>query len=366
MEKLFVQFYRILEKAQTSSESTTYFSNGFGAIEHLVVPTWLNIYTWRARENIELFKHNKEIYVSVWYTRNISIISEWAQQCKDQKFIIGGPAVCPSIYHPTVPENVIFEPGMLEDALGLPYDATKWGVSLKDTGTAHRLYSFPISDTCYWGQCTYCNIPMRSRAAPKRRDTNIDFSALERAPSGTVFLSTPSLAPSHVALLKELDFSNKTYQLYIRADKQVQQELEKLLPSFKHTDRLMFMIGVEFPSSRMLEEMRKGASPDDLLALINLLDSFGIRKILLYIEGWDGLTHKDVDEAEQWLRNLSDAHDERTWHRISKYQKPNISGSLDFVKCVHEEAIDANKRWKELLESSRRVIPGLYNGRPAD
>jgi len=357
MNRLFVQFYTLRDRGILTDKPITYCCNGFSRMWDITEPLWLEDNGVLSVEQKELFSKQDEIYVSLWYAYLVRYILSWADIYRRTKFIVGGPmASLLYMIKESLPANIEVSCEDLESFFDIELRPNMWRVELPNI-TDLQLYSYGISDSCYWGKCTFCYQETRG----SKSNNEIDLDSIARSPAGTVCLAHPSLTNSQIKIFPELDFSNKKYMFYVRGDVETYDSFIKTLPKVPYPEKLIARIGIEFPSNRMYRIMKKGVTVQSQTKLINLLDEYGIRKVLFYIVGWQELVKDDMTEARKFFESLIDIENKRTLHSICKlcYQiPPRISDGQAFFYAYTNpdgEAKKLNNDYYNLVTSRKNT-----------
>lgn len=360
MEKLFVQFY-IPSFDKKRQKSLTLLCNGLSTVWDEAQPIWINGICPLPPETRKLFEESKEIYVSVWYIPELSRIVKWARAWPEINFIIGGP-IAPyfSQAKELFPKNVHMHYGLAEALFNRHYDLSKWKITAPSDVPGYIVYGYFLRETCYWNKCTFCGPGTHGFCFGEEDRWEVSLKPLETAPEGVVYLSSPSLAPSELCILKNIPLTNnKKYGFYIRAEECVYQVLKDILPQLTDPKRFIFRIGVEFPSNRMLQKMNKGVTVKEIIQVVNLLEEYECRKTLFYIIGWQDLVKEDLIEAQRYFETLLDKEDVKTTHCISQlkryYAIPektiNDTFRISYKEPLTSGDAELNKEWLTLLES---------------
>ncbi len=321
----FIQFYYKSIDPFTQRPMTA-LQNGFHHVWDYANPIWVELKLTKEEDGVSLKimwpeELPKTVYLSIWTARQMHEVLVFAKKHSHIKFIVGGPCIWPNTkpMHIRLPKNIELKYGLAEDIFDLAVDLKRW--KLVPPSTEFRLkYSYRIGSQCYWGKCVFCNYS----DADKR---GYDFEPLFSAPSGVVRLVTPSLAPNEIKLLSELDYNDKIYHFYLKGGEDEYQALFKEFPLIeKRGRRLTPIIGVEFPSDRMLGFMNKGISIVSLVKTIKLLIAARCRVELLFIAGWPNLTEEDLVEADKFFDEI------RYEHMRAKYSNLIIHAHLDFIE----------------------------------
>jgi len=314
MERSFIQFYKNVPDGLL-------LQNGFSYVWDEANPQWID---WNTKD---LPVNTEKVYVSAITSFTILKIWDWAEEHPEIQFIVGGPAVWPG--HPfkeltkSLPDNLVLVGDFAEKIFDRPVNLKSWKL-VPPKIDKNFIYVYHIDDTCEWSKCLFCR---RIDTKPHEM-REYDLEPLWGATSGTVYLAADSLSPEQLSILKELNYNDKQYRLYIRGTQQIYDSLKKVLNDVKKSEHLTFCMGVEFPSDRMLRWMNKGTTVKELLQVINLFVEHGCQFRLSYMTEWPNLTRNDLDEARKFFDSLEN--------------KDALLGS-HFISCL----TIGNKPWSE-------------------
>jgi radical SAM superfamily enzyme YgiQ (UPF0313 family) len=159
-------------------------------------------------------------------------------------------------------------------------------------------------------------------------------------------------------------------------------ENEALLEVLSHwgddIPKIMFGIGMEFPSDRMLRYTCKGFSSEEMLETLKICVTHGIRINVNFILGWNNLLEKDIEELKNFMKRMPEgsvANVQIRWlfaHPHTKIHdtyegKPIKLGPfyLGFHAKVNEEQMALNKHAGEIISEYGRLknfkVEGLGN-----
>lgn len=373
MDRAFIQFYFSSCKYRGPTADrlgpVTTLHNGFSYVWDDANPVWVDFH------KADLPIYADEIYVSCVLAWAIEKVVRWARQYPDIKFIVGGPAVWPGKPHleyiQSLPKNIEYRSGYAENIFSRPVDLKTWKlIPPENTADANILYSYHIKDECDWSRCKFCRNTAENHYLEKYEAREFDLAPLHDAPPGLVYLAADSIPPKDLYILRELNYDNKYYRAWVRGTEPIYNELKKILPDLKSPEKLSILIGVEFPSNRMLQFMRKGTTVESLIRVINLITDYGSRVRLSFIIGWPNLIDDDLTEAEHFFRSLSNYTGEL--HHVSVNQlsvwpngilaeyvgKPKFYKSmlLSHAAVLSTREKDLNDKWRQLLKRQPNVI----------
>jgi hypothetical protein len=319
LNKIFIQFYsKILNTHPIYPINIYELCNGFSDtleycksigeifwVEHRVQKT-----TFGKSDTIndqKLPVKAKEIFVSVYYLSQLYQVVLWANENKESKFIVGGPVALPQMFElrGIIPKNIEITSKTVEEYFGLENFSQKWTLDIPPTEDDKRFslaYTYTIDCYCYWGKCIFCNY-----FASKRKRPIIDFKKVpDFEGNQRINIYSPSLTSKLLLeTIPQLPKKDKIrYDSYIRPTKPEREAMKTLLEN--DIPNLKFIIGVEFPSSKMLEYLKKGFTSEDLLEMINIISNRKeIVVALNFILGWNNIVKQDLIELEKFMKDIS-------------------------------------------------------------
>ena len=131
-----------------------------------------------------------------------------------------------------------------------------------------------------------------------------EFRDLAHNGSKIIRLNTASITPKHIReLLPDLPCGDDIeYRVFMRPAKAENDALEEVFKGWKgEIPNLMFGIGMEFPSSRMLEYVCKGFDKAEMLESLRICSGHGIHVNANFILGWNNLIEDDLRELEDFM-----------------------------------------------------------------
>lgn len=387
MDTLFIQFYSRVENTNPRFKGHSIYEvcNGFSDtwdycktkgdflwVNHGKQPrTHGHLITENFKTELPITKGT--VYVSAYYFSQMCQIMEWAKQYPNVTFIAGGPSSNPRTFfadYRLFPNNMVLMNKTVEEYFGIPNFSYPWKLELPDEDHKMTLmYTYNIRSSCYWGKCTFCNFSQGSRI---RKNLKFEFLDVKYDGFQRVALYNPSTTGNELKkIYADLGYKkNIRYDIFIRGNKTEREALKEILKT-KKTDfpQVKFMLGVDFPSDRMLKVMNKNATVEGILETIDIISNFPPDVTQLqfpFIAGWDNLTQQDVDDMEIFLTKLP-------------YDKMNISFGLTMISArPYTYVFDNYKKKKELhwgpfyygyeplisdnqIELSKQVANLLYN-----
>jgi len=367
-DTLFIQFFdELAEHNLKSGTDRNWYSlhNGFSFVSDEANPVWVQIDKLSPySRDVKLPYIAKKVYCSVFFWNEINVVMEWALQYPEIQFIIGGPAVYPfgCTFNMQPPKNVTIMRDLAETIFGREPSPKTWKINLPAFKKPLDIaYSFFISDNCYWGKCSFCRHQFYKGCVPKQR--TYDLKTLENAPGGGVFLATDCLLPSDYYILEQLNYDDKFYKVFIKAGNVENLKMKEVFPNITNPKKLKFIIGVEFPSNKILSNINKGCTKEQLVDLINFISSCGSLVVLSYIIGWRDLEESDIEEASEFFSKISNMDTIR--HRVHRRVYWQTDGfiplryvaapwtHLGFVDTATEKVMCQSKKFIDLVRTQQ-------------
>jgi len=244
------------------------------------------------------------LYASVWYTKSLRLLHNWAKQYPKLEVYICGPIVLHYDFNigKDLP-NLHFVRDSAED-LFFNGVTSKWNLEIPDIDKPIG-YSVALTNGygCYWGKCRYCKI----MGALKYRDIET-IPVIEHKHTKYIWIHTYSLPPN---LMKKIypTFENRQdvrYATYVRGDKDIIKALQETIPNLSIDPKYLgFDVGIEFPSDKMLNYMDKGLTVKEYLDFTKVAAENNIRLHFNLIVGWKPTDIDDVKSVEYFLNELS-------------------------------------------------------------
>lgn len=301
---------------------------------------------------IELPIEEGNVYVcSVFYAQDLHVI-KLAYKYPKLNFIVGGRT--PIDYWDkvaTLPKNIKFTGDLVEKVLFDEDEAsTEWNFELPKVPELYSAHTISVVHTverhCYWGKCNFCSVGNDNTPIihndPKGINKIFEMDIPDNIKEIQVFLSGASLTSNWIdkywSSLPVRD--NLFYHFFLRGTKTELRSLKKAVkgpgPALDHCYAL---IGLEFPSDRVLRWINKGVMSADMLNFIKFVcDNNGFLTISM-IKGWDILEESDVDEAIKYIET------------VQKYAS-NSSGNL--IYHIHNLFWESHSRlYKEYKKNGK-------------
>jgi len=300
METIFLQFYR--EEAYLyGNDMMINFNNGLSYV-------WDKIkdkgrFVWKEVDDTTEIITEGKIYASIWYTKNLRLLYDWAQKYPNLDVYICGPMVLH--YDLSIGKELPNFHIVKEDAEDVfcGGKTSTWNIEIP---SIDRPVGYSVGLVkgygCYWGRCRYCKIT----GALRYRNIN-RVPVINHPYKKYIWLHVYSMPPECISKLYPTleNRDDVYYATYIRGDKYSTRALKKVIPKLNVDPKYLgFNIGIEFPSNSRLEYMDKGATVEDHLEFIKVASDNDIRLHFNFILGWKNTTVDEVRDVESFLNNL--------------------------------------------------------------
>jgi len=347
IDKLFIQFYsRIINSNPRFSNINLYeLCNGFSDTYDLC-KDYGDFYWINHKKQTKAYGRDEEscspefpiqtgtVYVSAYYATQLYQTYLWALNYPEIEFIVGGPSSNPNVFilRDSLPSNLTIINKSVEEYFNKPNWSCEWKLDVPHKDPDFSLaYGYTLRSDCYWGKCIFCNQSQGNRI---RKTLGFEFKNVDYPGFQRVNLYTPAMtAKQFKELFNELQYSELVrYDIYLRGNKAENDALNVLFENRTNRfPRIKFIIGVEFPSERMLNYMNKNATVEGILEIVKTICKYGNKELqiqLPFILGWNNLIDNDTIELKTFLDNIP-------------YGTCNISFSLNMLTArpntvVHE------------------------------
>lgn len=283
----FVQFYEVKNK-------TLFLNNGFSSVWNLLKDRgeiiWID-------SNIDDFPDVfGTVYISCFYERDFSYIEEWVKNSPHIKFIVGGPAVSYMDFKVEAPNFYADKRNMFE-LLSVQPTSDMWNLELPkiESDNVYYNYSLSFGNKCYWGKCNFCN-----RKSELEIDLIVKNIPILKPNHNIIWLNKLSITPKDISNIFPILKSQSYYSFFTRGDFGVLDSLKQITI----TKKFRPIIGVEFPSNRMLSLMNKGITTESLFGVMELFLKNMCKVNITLIHGWPNLIEDDVIKVENFLSSL--------------------------------------------------------------
>ena len=285
-------------------------------------------------ENTDLPITEGTVYVSTIFADHIMQALIWAHKFPKVQFIVGGKGVTEygfvykgkfleilptNVSGPKIqpPSNIRFTKETAErEILGKCLSDKPWHIELPEDIEDVVTLSYPADNSCYWGKCLFCEQRVFTGKPLERSFRGLQFPDLNNY--WAVWLASPALSPAF--LLDELQnapmLGNRyRYYVFLRADQAVLKVLDQAIQRIclKNDGKIpvIFHVGVECPSNRMLKMMGKGTTTDIMLKVFEIFAKYNCKVRLYFILLWNVLTSEDVEEAGKFSKELKNLFSDR-------------------------------------------------------
>jgi hypothetical protein len=244
------------------------------------------------------------IYASVWYTKSLRILYNWAKQFPKLEVYVCGPLILHyDLSFGKDLKNFHVNRQNAEDLL-CNGKISDWNIEIpKTTGSIGYSVALTNGIGCYWGKCRYCKIigPLKYRDIDK-------IPVIEHDGLKCIWLHTYSLPPHFIKKFYPQfeDRDDVRYATYVRGDKHITKALKETIPLLSVDPKYLgFDVGIEFPTDKMLQYMDKGTTVEEYLNFIKVAASNDIQLHFNLILGWKQTDYDDLKGFEYFLNELS-------------------------------------------------------------
>lgn len=283
----FVQFY-------DHKNNTLFLRNGFSSVWNVIKNRGEII--WIDSDVDDFPDVFDTVYISCSLEKDFGYIEEWVKNSPHINFIVGGPAVNYMNFHIDAP-NFQGEKRYMFEVLDIEPTSEIWGLELPSVQSLYVYYNYSLSfgNKCYWGKCNFCN-----RKAEPEIDLVFKNIPILKPNYNTIWLNKLSITPKDILNIFPLMDNSSYYAFFLRGDSGVLNSLNQV----KITKNIRPMIGVEFPSNRMLDFMNKGITTESLLDVMKIFLQNNCMVNITIIHAWTNLIEDDVFDVEKFLSAL--------------------------------------------------------------
>jgi hypothetical protein len=347
----FIQFYET--KPDPTGSKVMNLRNGFSSVGEVIKNRgdiiWVDPYQNYFPEV------DNEVYISCGFEIEFIYIEEWVRKRPDIKFIVGGPAVSYMNFSIDLP-NVYFDNRYMFELLNITPTSDMWSLKIPEAAKENKLYiyyTYPLTfgNSCYWGKCTICN-----RKTQLEIDLQIDKIPILKPNRNIVWLNKLSITAKDILIIFPTLSKESFYSFFIRGDSVVLDALNKI----QIVDTLRPIIGVEFPSNRMLNLMNKGINIETLLKVIITLAQNGCLIKLCVIHGWPNLIEDDVKSVEYFLSKLEPFKKQVVCFNHWLFSHTKEDNTMPY-KTKYDKLYYIYKLDKEQMKLNNKVL-NLYKG----
>ncbi|MCB0367026.1 MAG: hypothetical protein H6624_17625 [Bdellovibrionaceae bacterium] len=289
---------------------------------------------------IELPIKSGKVYVSAFFNMHLLCTFLLAQKYPNIDFIVGGPAVEDSKFSGVLPTNIQYTTLSVAEFLGEKDGDSSWNIELPRELDGKVFLGYTLERFCYWAKCNFCTYP-----GPNKKREFLRTFVESLAPNGSyrIFLNSPALSPVSVRKVvpQLVSLPNIEYWAHVRSDPQVYRILRETLQEAQDNGvRLSSFYpvnGVEFPSDRMLDWMKKGMTTKLIQDTFVLFHEFGSTPLMALIFGWNNLCAKDISQARLFFKEMSDLVDGRIFVKCHALAAKVGTELFDEVEGLGEE-----------------------------
>jgi radical SAM superfamily enzyme YgiQ (UPF0313 family) len=318
-DQLFVQF--VYDNYHKNAGSLI-LNNGFQNVHHLCKKVGDFFWACHFESEEEMAEQllpieAGKVFVSAYYHDHLMQSYFWAQRYPRIEFLVGGPAVRYGGYRGEgLPPNLSLSSGLAEEAIfGITGQSRRWGVELPEErlkGKEEVRFSYTLDRNCYWRQCIFCD--GYTKGGDGILDNDLEQLSIPEAPiRKMVRLNIPSMPPKHFAgLLPKLPRRDDiAFDFFVRGSQETTPAAQRALEAGAagvgpQPDHYRWVIGIEWPSDRMLNFMKKGCTTASLLQTLKLAAGYRIPVGMPFIFGWHNLTRRDVEDAKAFVRAVEE------------------------------------------------------------
>lgn len=327
MDTLFIQFYNYTGEPHNYYSLQNGFSETYDFCKNKGDFLWLD-----SSKDIILPISSGTVYASVTVVSNLYQIFLLAKEYPNINFIVGGPAVnFPYKIKETLPKNFLMTTKSVEEWFGIENFSGKWKLEIEDHIPKNSLiaFSYFLDNSCYWDKCIFCTYSKRNTNR-YRKNLSFEFTDIKYTGNKIVRITTPTIKPKYIKTIFPILPEDFKYRIFLRTCK---AELESLRSVGKHNlKNIMFTIGLEFPTSRMWNSMKKGYSQDTAIEILEFLEG---RVVVNFIVGWNNLKKEDLIELEKFMK------------RMPKKGKKTYYGINNLFAMVGTEIHDSYEKLKD-------------------
>jgi len=302
---LFIQFY-----SKTIFPPTCYdLGNGFSQTYDLCKNHgdfyWVKL-NLQDNSEINLPINKGVVYISCLYIQHLYRSYMWAIQYPNIKFIVGGPATLDYTLYKNIPNNITITKKSVEEWFGVKIFSTKWRLVIpKDIPDNNTIYfTYLIDNICYWGNCIYCSYIGSTRNTRTRTRINpqFEFKSVQYNGKKIIRIGTEAILPKYIkTILPNLPLVEGLdgYRVFLRAGSKELDILKTIDLSI--FNNIKFNIGLEYPTDKMWDYMKKGYSTDIVIELLNTIKNNFYLSMLL---GWNNLDKQDIINLQKFMEKL--------------------------------------------------------------
>lgn len=163
---------------------------------------------------------------------------------------------------------------------------------------------YQMSRGCYWGKCAFCSYRENHSSMTKATEKVAEeLRELEKRYDRHIFqFIDDAISPPILTDLAKVIIRNKIkirYDAYLRLDRGFTSDICKLLAE---SGLKNVLFGFESANQRMLNLMRKGNTPENMLQVLKNMKNAGIQSILSCLIGFPTETKEEAWESIRFLK----------------------------------------------------------------
>lgn len=268
------------------------------------------------QQEVDLPFTKGRVFISAFYYHNLLQAYFWSIKYPEIEVLVGGPAIRYGKFRGfNLPANLKLTSGLAEKVIFRKNSVSNsWNLAIPDTFLNSKKplkFSYTLGRRCSWGCCIFCN-GFKGEAEKEKLNIGVEYLRVPKRKGVTVVrINIPTVTQHfiHDELLK-LERNDKIYyDFFVRGTEQLLKTFKKTVELMKsgfgpHPKQLRIVLGIEFPSNRMLDYMNKGTRVNTLLQWLELAAENNISVGLPFIYGWDNLTYRDIFKARQFIKTV--------------------------------------------------------------
>jgi len=307
MNTLFIQFYSKTSSAPWCYELGNGFSDTYDLCKSKGDFYWIKHSHTDEFINTDLPINKGTIYISCLFLKHLYRAYMWSEKYPDINFIVGGPAASDYVLEGMLPNNITITTKSVENWFGVPNFSGRWNLQIPSEIPENNTiyFTYLIDNICYWGRCNYCSYIESKLKTSVRIRPSSDFEFKDIKYNGNIMirLGTEAITSQHIKTmlpnLPKIDGLDG-YRVFFRAGS---KELE-VMRTFENLDSMedvRFNIGIEYPTDRMWNYMKKGYKLNEVLELLNIIKK---NLYLTMMLGWNNLIKKDIIDLEEFMKMI--------------------------------------------------------------
>lgn len=252
------------------------------------------------------------IYISAYTSADVIKIHKYAKENPQVNITLGGPSTLKRIKNQYKLPNLKITSKLVEELLFPNVELTTdhWDLVLpKEIENSMIFYGYTLEDRpyCYWGKCSFCGYSKMPWGRSASDCSNFNPPDIKFDGMQSIWLASTAINARQLEnLYKNIVYDeNKIYRTYMRADKAIVDNLERILKTHGKKN-FTFVIGVEFPSDKVLNYFNKGVTQENIIKLIKTIHDYGENCILCLITDVPGADESDLEAVKLFHENIKD------------------------------------------------------------